>query len=76
MIVSRAQMLSLRPRDPAAISEFSERWKVSTVALEYFLSLPSTCGQSFAFASESQLRNALLHSRSGCLQIQTLSSAA
>ena len=46
------------------------------LALVYFLSLQSTHGQSFAFPDKSKLRNALLHSRSGCLQIQTLSSAA
>ena len=46
------------------------------LALVYFLSLQSTYGQSFAFPDKSKLRNALLHSRSGCLQIQTLSSAA
>ena len=46
------------------------------VALVYFLSLQSTCEQSFAFPNKSKLRNALLHSTSGCLQIETLSSAA
>ena len=46
------------------------------LALVYFLSLQSTYGQSFSFPYKSKLRNALLHSRSGCLQIQTLSSAA
>ena len=33
-------------------------------------------GQSFAFPHKSKLGNALLHSRSGYLQIQTLFSAA
>ena len=45
------------------------------LALEYFLSLQSTYGQSFAFPYKAKLRNALLHSRSGCLQIETFSSA-
>ena len=46
------------------------------LALVSFLSLQSTCGQSFAFPSKSELRNALLHSSSGCLRTETLSSAA
>ena len=46
------------------------------LALVYFLSLQSTYGQSFAFSYKRKLRNALLHSRSGCLQIEMLSSAA
>ena len=41
-----------------------------------FLSLQSTYGQSFAFPYKKKLENALLHSRPGCLQIETLSSAA
>ena len=44
--------------------------------LVYFLSLQSAYGQSFAFPSKSELRNALLHSRSSCLRTETLSSAA
>ena len=46
------------------------------LALVYFSSLQSTYGQSFAFSYKSEPRNVLLHSRSSCLQIQTLSSAA
>ena len=42
----------------------------------YVLSLQSTYRQSLAFPFKSKLRNALLHSRSGYLQIETISSAA
>ena len=45
-------------------------------ALVHFLSLQSTYGQSFAFPDNRKFGNALLYSRSGCLQIETLSSAA
>ena len=76
VIISHAQMLSLRPQCLAEISDFSEHWKVPTTGTSVFLSLQSTCGQSFAFPDKSELRKALLHSRSGCLQIETLSSAA
>ena len=76
VIVSHAQMLGLRLWCLAEISDFSERWKgCPQLALVYFLSLQSTYGRSFAFQYKSGLRNALLHSRSGCLQLQTLSSA-
>ena len=46
------------------------------LAQVYFLSLQSTYGQSFSFPCKGKLGNALLLARSGCLQIQTLSSAA
>ena len=46
------------------------------LALVCFLSFQSTDGQSFTFPDKSELRNALLHSRSGCLHIETLSSVA
>ena len=60
----------------AEISDFSEHWKVPTAGTSDFLSLRSTYGQSFASPSKNELRNALLHSRSGYLQIETLPSAA
>ena len=46
------------------------------LALVYFLAVQCTYGQFFAFPLKSKLRNALLHSRSGYLQIETISSAA
>ena len=46
------------------------------LALVCFLPLQSTSGQSLAFPNKSKLRNALLHSRSGCMQTETPSSAA
>ena len=70
VIVSHARMLGLRPPCLAEVSDFSERWKVSTTGTGvFFLSLPSTYGQSFAFPFKSKFRNALLHSKSSCLQI-------
>ena len=73
VIVSHARTLGLRPQYLAEMGDFSECWKVPTGV---FLSLQSTSGQSFAVPDKRKLRNALLHSRSGCLQIETLSSAA
>ena len=75
MMVSYAQMLGLRPRCLAEISDFFQNiGRYPQLILVYFLSLRSTYRQSFAFPSKSELKNALLRSRSGCLQIQTLSS--
>ena len=64
MIISYAGMLSLRPWCLAEIGDFSEHWKVPTTGTGVFLSLQSTYGQAFAFPYKSELRKALLHSRS------------
>ena len=69
-------MLGLRLWCLAEISDFPEHRKVPTAGTSDFLSLQRTYGQSLASPSKSELRNALLHSRSGCLQIETLPSAA
>ena len=55
---------------------FQNGGRCPQLTLVYFLSLHNTHGQSSASPYKSKLRNALLHSRSGCLQIETLSSAA
>ena len=76
VIVSHAWMLGLRGNIWKKSMIFQNVGRCPQLALVYFLSLQSTYGQSFAFPFKSKLGNALLHSRSGCLQIQTLFSAA
>ena len=75
--MSHAPMLSLRPQCLTEISVFSEHWKVPTTGTSvFFVTSKYFKAKSFAFPYKSKLRNALLHSRSGCLQIETFSSAA
>ena len=66
----------LWPRYLAEINDFSECCNVPTTGTSvFFLLLQSTYGQSFAFPYKSNVRNALLHSRLGCFQIEPVPSA-
>ena len=75
VILCHARMLGLRLQRLAEISDFSEHWKVPTTGTGVFFVTSRYYGQSLASPSKSEPRNAVLHSRSGCLQTETLSSA-
>ena len=74
-MVSHAQMPSLRLWCLAEISDFSECWKVPTTGTSVFFVTSKHLRTVLAFPDKSELRDVLLHSRSGCLQRETLSSA-
>ena len=69
-------MLGFRLQRLAEISDFSGHWKVPTTDTSVFFVTSKHLWTVFAFPYKSGLRNALLRSRSGCLQIETISSAA
>ena len=76
VIISHAQMLGLRHWCLVEISDFSECLKVPTTGTSVFFCHFKAPVLWTVFPYKSKLRNALLHSRSGCLKIETLSSAA